>query len=96
MYTFSCGTVLSLSKMSPSCRSDYVYVISFFYSNNNHMFFKQTTTIHSVDTELIYAVLKLSFSKQYKIKCLILYTRASQTSLFCGTIFKQGFSMRPP
>jgi len=28
---------------------------------------KQTSTIHSVDTELIYAVLKLSFSKQYKI-----------------------------
>jgi len=28
---------------------------------------KETGTIHSVDTELIYAVLKLSFSKQYKI-----------------------------
>jgi len=28
---------------------------------------KQTSTIHSVDTGLIYAVLKLSFSKQYKI-----------------------------
>jgi len=28
---------------------------------------KQTSTIHSVDTELIYAVLNLSFSKQYKI-----------------------------
>jgi len=27
----------------------------------------QTNTIHSVDTGLIYAVLKLSFSKQYKI-----------------------------
>jgi len=27
----------------------------------------QTDTIHSVDTGLIYAVLKLSFSKQYKI-----------------------------
>jgi len=27
----------------------------------------QTSTIHSVDTELIYAVLKLSFSKKYKI-----------------------------
>jgi len=28
---------------------------------------KETSTIHSVDTELIYAVSKLSFSKQYKI-----------------------------
>jgi len=28
---------------------------------------KQTSTIHSVDTERIYAVLKLSFSKQYKL-----------------------------
>jgi len=28
---------------------------------------KQTSTIHSVNTELNYAVLKLSFSKQYKI-----------------------------
>jgi len=27
---------------------------------------KQTSAIHSVDKELIYAVLKLSFSKQYK------------------------------
>ena len=30
---------------------------------------KQTSTIHSVDTELICDVLKLSFSKQYKIQC---------------------------
>jgi len=28
---------------------------------------KQTSTIHSVDTELIYAVLKMTSSKQYKI-----------------------------
>jgi len=28
---------------------------------------KQTSTIHSVDTELIYVVLELSFSKQYKV-----------------------------
>jgi len=28
---------------------------------------EQTSAIHSVDTGLIYAVLKLSFSKQYKI-----------------------------
>jgi len=27
----------------------------------------QTSTIHSVDTGLIYAVLKLPFSKQYKM-----------------------------
>jgi len=27
----------------------------------------QTSTIHSVDTKLIYGVLKSSFSKQYKI-----------------------------
>jgi len=27
----------------------------------------QTSTIHSVDTGRVYAVLKLSFSKQYKI-----------------------------
>jgi len=30
---------------------------------------KQTSTSHSVNTELIYAVLKLSFSKQYKVMC---------------------------
>ena len=29
----------------------------------------KTSTIHSVDTEHIYAVLKFSFSKQYKIHC---------------------------
>jgi len=29
-------------------------------------FMNQTSTIHSVDTRLIYAVLKLSFPKQYK------------------------------
>jgi len=32
----------------------------------------QTSTIHSMNTGLIYAVLKLSFSKQYKICVLIL------------------------
>jgi len=46
---------------------------------------KQTSTIHSVDTKLIYAVLKLSFYKQYKIWCFD-YARAFQTSLFCGPI----------
>jgi len=29
----------------------------------------QASTIHSVDTGLIYAVFKFSFSKQYKVKC---------------------------
>ena len=28
---------------------------------------KQTRTIHSVDSELIYVALKLSYAKQYKI-----------------------------
>jgi len=53
-----------------------------------------------VDTQLIYAVLKLSFSEQYKMytknSVLILYARASQTFLFCGPILKKGFSMRHP
>jgi len=28
---------------------------------------KETRTFYSVDTEIIYAILKLSFSKQYKV-----------------------------
>jgi len=40
----------------------------------------QTSTIHSVDPGFVYAVSKLSFSKQYKIECF--------NSLY-------GFSMRP-
>jgi len=39
-------------------------------------FNEQTSTIYSVDIELIYAVLKLSFSKQYKV-VLIFYARVS-------------------
>jgi len=31
----------------------------------------QTSTVQSVDTELIYAVLKLSFSKQYKVVLIL-------------------------
>jgi len=50
---------------------------------------KETSTIHSVDTELIYAALKLSFSKQYKHSVLILCARASQTFLSCDHIFKK-------
>jgi len=66
MYTFSCGTVLPPSNISSSCRSDYLYVNSFFIVIITTYFMKQTSTIHSVDTELIYAGLKLSFSKKYK------------------------------
>jgi len=67
MYTCSCGTVLPLSKISSSCRSDYLYVNSFFIVTVATYLMKETSTIHSVDTELIYVALKLSFSKQYKI-----------------------------
>jgi len=47
---------------------------------------KQTSTIHSVETELIYAVLKLSFSKHYKLWCF--------DSLCQG--FSNFFVLRPP
>jgi len=67
MYTFLCRTVLLPSNISSSCRSDYLYVNSFFIVTVTTYFVEQTSTINSVDTELIYAVLKLSFSKQYKI-----------------------------
>jgi len=59
--------VLLPSKISSSCRSDYLYVNSFFIVTVTTYFIEQITTIHSVDTGLIYAVLKLSFSKQYKL-----------------------------
>ena len=68
--TFSCETVLPPSKISSSCRSDHLHINSF--CNNNSVttdIVNQTSTIHSVDTGLIYAVVKLSFSKQYKIQC---------------------------
>jgi len=67
MYTCSCGTVLPLSKISSSCRSVYLYVNSFFIVIVAAYLMKEPSTIHSVDTELIYAALKLSFSKHYKI-----------------------------
>jgi len=67
MYTFLCGAVLPPSRISSSCRPDYLYVNYFFIVTVTTYFIEQTNTIHSVDTELIYAVLKLSFSKQYKI-----------------------------
>jgi len=57
---------LLLSKISFSCRSDYLYVNSFFIVIVA-TYMKETSTNYSVDTELIYAALKLSFSKQYKI-----------------------------
>jgi len=82
MYTCSCGTVLPLSKISSSCRSDYLYVNSFFIVILATYLMKETSTIHSVDTELFYAALNLSFSKQYKYSVLILCARASQT--FCS------------
>jgi len=64
MYTFSCGTVLPPSKISSSCRSDYLDVNSFFTVIVATYLVKETSTIHLVDTELIYATLELSFSKQ--------------------------------
>jgi len=67
MCTFSCGTVLLPLKISSSCQPDYLYVNSFFIVTVTTYFIEQTNTINSVDTELIYAVLKMSFSKQYKI-----------------------------
>jgi len=67
MYACSCWTVLPLSKISSSCRSDYLYVNSFFIVIVATYLMKETCTIHSVDTELIYSALKLSFSEQYKI-----------------------------
>jgi len=50
---------------------DYLYVNSFSVVGLTvtTYFIEQTSTIHSVDTELVYAVLMLSFSKQYKISC---------------------------
>jgi len=67
VYTFSYGTVLPSSKISSSCRFDYLYVNSFFVVIITTYIMNQTRTIHSVDTGLVYDVLKLSFSKQYKI-----------------------------
>jgi len=64
MNEFSCGTVLPPSKISSSCRSDHLYVNSFLIVIVTTYFMKQTSAITSVDTELIYAGLKLSFSKQ--------------------------------
>jgi len=86
------------SKILSSCRSDYLYVNAFFIVIVTTYFVKQTSTIHSLDSELIYAGLKLSFSKQYKIQCysvLILYARAYQTFLFCGPILKKVFLCGP-
>jgi len=77
MFTCSWGSVLPLSKISSSCRSDYLYVNSFLIVIVSTYLMKETSTIHSVDTELIYAALKLSFSKQYKNSVLILCARAS-------------------
>ena len=59
--------VLAPSKISSSCRSDYLYENSYFIVIVTTYFMKQTSTIQSVDTELVYGGWKLSFSKQYKI-----------------------------
>jgi len=67
MYTCSCGTVLAAWKISSGCRSDYLYANSLFIVIVATYLMKETSTIHSVDTELIYVTLKLSFSKQFKI-----------------------------
>jgi len=69
MCTCSCGTVFPLSKILSSCRSDYMHVNSYFIVIVATYLIKETSAIHSVDTELIYAALKLPFSKQYKIQC---------------------------
>jgi len=51
--TFSYGTVLLPSKISSSCRFDYLYIRSFFIVIVTTYFMNQTSTM---DTGLIYAV----------------------------------------
>jgi len=53
-----------LSKISSIYRNDYLYVNSFSIVIATIYFMNQTSTIHAVDTGLIYAFLKLSFSNQ--------------------------------
>jgi len=57
---------------------------------------KQTSTIHSVDTECIYAVLKLSFSKQYETQCFNPLCQGFSNFLFSGPILKKVFSYAAP
>ena len=56
---------------------------------------KETRTIHSVDTELIYAALKLSFSKQYKIYCFNPLCQGFSNFFVLWPHFKKGVSTRP-
>jgi len=76
--------MLPLSKILSSCRSDELYINSFVIVTI--YFMEQTDTIHSVDTGFVYAVVKLSFSKQYKIQCFNPLDQGLQTYLFEGHI----------
>jgi len=54
----------------------------------------QTSTIFAVDTGFIYAVFKLSFSKQHKIKCFNpvcyrLMVNSLKTSFLHSKVFSQ-------
>ena len=90
IYIFSCRTVLPPSEILSSCRSDGLYVNSFVIVTT--YFMEQTGTIQSVDTGFIYAVFKLSFSKQYKIQCFnqgcgsgSWKRKRWKRSIFCGS-----------
>ena len=74
--------VLPLSKISSSCRSDYRYVNSFFLVIVTTYFMKQTSTIHSVDTEPFMPVWSCHFPSNTKYSVLILYARAYH--IFCS------------
>jgi len=89
MYTWSCGTVLSLPKISSSCRSDYMYVKPFFIVIVSTYLMKETSTIRSVDTEFLFMPLwSCHFPSNTKYSVLIHYARASQTFLFSDPILK--------
>jgi len=68
MYAFSCRTVLPLSEISSSCRSDELYVNSFVIVNT--YFMEQTSTIHSVDTGFIMPFLSCYFPSNTKYSVL--------------------------
>jgi len=57
---------------------------------------KQTNPIHSVDTELIYAALKLSFSKQYKIWCFDPLFQGFSNFFVLGPHLKKSFFCAAP
>jgi len=66
--------------ITSACRCDDLYVNSFFIVIVATYFMKQKSTIHSVHTGLIYAVLQLSFSKQYKIQSFDLLLQCGPTT----------------